>query len=74
MAAILAPARPLGKTGVMVPLIGYGTAPRRDRALVIAVRLPRTLFPASSPVSEPNPPTISRLTWPRSRKARTKRW
>ncbi|HYN87745.1 MAG TPA: aldo/keto reductase [Ardenticatenaceae bacterium] len=27
MAAILSPARPLGSTGVMVPLVGYGTAP-----------------------------------------------
>ena len=27
MAAVLSPARPLGATGVQVPLIGYGTAP-----------------------------------------------
>ena len=27
MPAVLSPARPLGKTGVTVPLIGYGTAP-----------------------------------------------
>ena len=27
MTTVLSPARPLGKTGVMVPLVGYGTAP-----------------------------------------------